>query len=166
MIVFQIRAARESDLPLLFDVLQRVVAENRYLSPELPIDREERLTRWKELLADDNSAMFAACVAGTPIGEIALTPHPEYGLLFGMLLDAPYRGSGAGTALLQAAIAWAASRGHTQLSLLVFAHNESALKLYRKFGFTQVDYFQADIIRSNGEEWDTILMRRELSKHE
>jgi putative acetyltransferase len=163
---FVVRPARASDLPPLIDVLQRVVAENRYLSPELPIDCKERLTRWQDLLADDDSAMFVACDCDVPVGEVALTMHPEYGMLLGMLLDAPYRGRGAGSALLQTAIGWAASRGHAQLSLLVFAHNESAIGLYRKFGFAQLEYYKADVIRSNGEQWDTILMRRELSKHE
>ncbi|MFN2529497.1 MAG: N-acetyltransferase family protein [Candidatus Baltobacteraceae bacterium] len=162
MTEFEIRPARETDLDELVAILQEVLAEDRYLSAELPIDRAQRLRRWQEILSDENSAMYVACKEGRPVGEIALAAHPEYGPLFGMLLAKAYRGRGAGSALLQAALDWAKSHHHDGLSLLVFAHNENAIALYKKFGFRQIEYYEADVIRSNGDAWDTILMRKDL----
>ncbi len=46
-----------------------------------------------------------------------------------------HRGSGAGVALVNACMAWAAERGATDFDLEVYEFNTSAIELYRRLGF-------------------------------
>jgi ribosomal-protein-alanine N-acetyltransferase len=47
-----------------------------------------------------------------------------------------YQSQGLGSALMNEALAWAKSSGLRRLELFVFASNEKAQNLYKKFGFT------------------------------
>ena len=53
-------------------------------------------------------------------------------------VDPPARGTGVGSALLQAALTSAAASGGTVVRLTVWSWRESALRAYRRFGFTEV----------------------------
>jgi ribosomal protein S18 acetylase RimI-like enzyme len=68
------------------------------------------------------------------------------------------RGRGVGSALLTAAIQWARERGLHKLSLDVFAHNASAIALYRKFGFVEEGRRVKHYRRASGDLWDTLVM--------
>jgi ribosomal protein S18 acetylase RimI-like enzyme len=68
------------------------------------------------------------------------------------------RGRGVGSALLAAAIQWARERGLHELSLDVFAHNASAIALYRKFGFVEEGRRVKHYRRASGDLWDTLVM--------
>ena len=76
----------------------------------------------------------------------------------GMLVDREWRGRGVGSALIQAAIAWARDQGLHKLSLEVFAHNTSAIALYRKCGFVEEGHRVKHYRRANGELWDSLIM--------
>ena len=75
-----------------------------------------------------------------------------------MAVAREWRGQGVGAALLVAATDWARARGLHKLSLGVFAHNEAALGLYRKFGFVEEGRRSKHYRRSSGELWDSIEM--------
>jgi RimJ/RimL family protein N-acetyltransferase len=75
-----------------------------------------------------------------------------------MLVARDSRGRGVGSALLQAAIAWAREHGLHKLALQVFPHNESALALYRKFGFELEGRRRRHVRRTSGELWDVLDM--------
>jgi ribosomal protein S18 acetylase RimI-like enzyme len=75
-----------------------------------------------------------------------------------MLVDRDWRDRGVGSALVAAAIEWASEQGLHKLSLSVFAHNERALAVYRKFGFEVEGRRSKHIRRANGELWDPIDM--------
>ena len=158
----EIRRAGRDDLESLIEVLVEVTAEDRYLSTELPLDRQGRRAHWEAQLADQDCAMFVAAVGGRAVGQISVAQHPEYGTLLGMFLGAAYRGCGTGRRLLDAAIEWSQLRGFQSLSLLVFAHNDAAVNLYRRCGFEQVEYYANDVRRRNGDLWDTMLMTKRL----
>ncbi len=96
------------------------------------------------------------------VGHLAVTIHSEYGAHLGMMVAPDYRGRGLGRRLLQEALTWAQKRGFPALSLLVFAHNDAAIRLYRSCGFADVAYFENDVVRKDGQRWDTILMTRVL----
>lgn len=159
-----IRRGRAEDLDALVDVFVDVTAEDRYLSTELPVDRNDRRRRWLGQLSLNDHAMFVACDAGRPIAQIVVYQHTEYGPMFGMMVSAKYRGGGIGTRLLEEAIDWARAQGFPKLSLLVFAHNARALALYKKFGFVEIGYYPVDVVRRSGEAWDTVLMSRSLER--
>ena len=57
-----------------------------------------------------------------------------------------------------AAIEWARERGLHKLCLSVFAHNEAAIALYRKFGFIEEGRRIKQYRRTSGELWDSIEM--------
>jgi RimJ/RimL family protein N-acetyltransferase len=75
-----------------------------------------------------------------------------------MCVARAWRGRGVGTALLEAAIDWARRAGLHKLTLSVFPHNETAIALYRKFGFVEEGRRPKQIRRQSGELWDLVDM--------
>jgi ribosomal protein S18 acetylase RimI-like enzyme len=75
-----------------------------------------------------------------------------------MLVAKPWRRSGVGSGLLAAAIEKARDDGLHKLSLDVFAHNEAAIALYRKFGFVEEGRRVRHYRRASGLIWDSIVM--------
>lgn len=71
--------------------------------------------------------------SGVVIGELRVEPSPFGFGEIGMMVAADWRGRGAGTALVAAAIEWARARDLHKLTLSVFPHNDAAIALYRKF---------------------------------
>lgn len=71
------------------------------------------------------------------MGEIRVDPSWMGFGEIGMMVAADWRGRGIGKALVAAAIEWARGHGLHKLSLSVFPHNEAAIALYLKFGFTE-----------------------------
>jgi len=76
----------------------------------------------------------------------------------GMMVAAGWRGRGAGTALVLAAIEWARDRGLHKLALSVFPHNHAAIALYRNCGFVEEGRLVRHLRRADGELWDLIEM--------
>jgi RimJ/RimL family protein N-acetyltransferase len=134
-------------------VLFAAVAEERTgIGAEPPVDVERRAARF------DLDGAFVALADGEIVGLL----HVEatgfgFGEL-GMLVARGWRGRGAGSALVSAAIDWAPGRGLHKLSLSVFTHNEAAIALYRKFGFVEEGRRIKHFRRANGELWDSIEM--------
>ena len=91
--------------------------------------------------ASGQSAAFGAFVGQDLVGTVALEfaakPKTRHkGLVIGMYVRPHARGTGAGKALLAAAVAFARARhGIHLLNLTVTEGNEPAVKLYRSFGF-------------------------------
>jgi ribosomal protein S18 acetylase RimI-like enzyme len=75
-----------------------------------------------------------------------------------MIVAREWRGRGVGSALMEAAIAWAREHGLHKLSLSVFPHNDAAIALYRKFGFVQEGHRRNQLLRASGELWDMLDM--------
>jgi len=144
---------------LLFDA---VAAERLWIGTEPGYDRVKYRDMFGFSLSNGNG-MFVALRRGRVVGVITEYLHDPYGHTIGMLVDEAHRGCGIGTALLGRLIDWARERRVPHVSLLVFAHNERALALYRKFDFVEVDAQAMQIPRRSGEAWDAILMRLDLA---
>lgn len=156
-----VRRAREPDLQAVFDSFERTAAEGKWIGSELPLDRTDRIARWRDFIAGTEGVMLVAEVDGEIVGGSSLQwiGHCGTGLLgLGMWLDAPYRGRGLGTALLTESITWAKDNGAHKITLEVWPHNDAALALYRRFGFEQEGYLRRHWRRRNGELWDSIVM--------
>ncbi len=98
-------------------------------------------------------------LAGDEIVGLLLVIESGFGFgEIGMMVAADRRGYGVGTALVAAAIEWAQGRGLHKLTLGVFPHNDAAIALYRKFGFTEEGRHTKHMRRANGELWDLINM--------
>ena len=111
------------------------------------------------------SVLVAERDDGTLLGRLSVgrDPHPasthvaDVGLM--VALDA--RRQGVGTALLEAAVAWAREAGVRKLELHVFPWNEAAIALYEAFGFEREGY-RKQHYRRGGELVDAILMAYEV----
>ncbi len=90
---------------------------------------------------EKNHAHYVAVQGDTIIGEASIIPlsrptMTHVGVL-GMFVVADYRGQGVGSQLLDKVIEHAWSRGLKRLELEVFADNEPAIRLYKKYGYVQ-----------------------------
>ena len=78
---------------------------------------------------------------------------------FGMSVGTAYRGVGVGSALLQAAFAWAADAGFSRVVLSAFPHNTRAIAFYERHGFTLEGCRPRQFCR-DGRYIDELLMGR------
>jgi RimJ/RimL family protein N-acetyltransferase len=133
-----------------------VAAERTGIASEPPVDIDERTAIFAAGMPA--AGTFVAVAGDQVIGLIRIKPsHHGYGDL-AMLVDRDWRGRGAGSALVRAAIDWARGQGLHKLSLEVFAHNEAAIALYRKSGFAEEGRLTRQYRRASGELWDAIVM--------
>lgn len=112
------------------DIRRRVFVEEQ----QVPEEEE-----WDAL--DAECLHFLACREGTPLGTARLLPDGHIGRV-AVLAEA--RGLGIGVALMQAAIAAARARQHTEVVLSAQTH---ALPFYARLGFIAEGdiYLDADI---------------------
>jgi ribosomal protein S18 acetylase RimI-like enzyme len=147
-----IRPARDDDRLALATLFAAVAEERDGIATEPPVDIEARAAAWR--LDGD----LVAEVAGAIVGQIHVDATRHGFGEIGMAVAREWRGRGVGSALMAAAIDWARERGLHKLSLSVFAHNEAAIGLYRKFGFVEEGRRIKQYRRSNQELWDAIEM--------
>ena len=157
-----VRRATAEDLEPAFDVFAAVAEERIHIGTEPPIDRATRLKGWATTLENQHEAMFVAVADGTIVGNASVKWVGASDL--GMAILPEWRGRGLGSALLEAAIAWAEADGSHKMELRVWPHNEAAIALYEKFGFEQEGYLKRHYKRRNGEVWDCIIMGLQLPR--
>jgi len=157
-----IRRGHIADFEPLLQLFESVAAERLWIGTEPGFDRDLYRERWLHNLADSNRPLFVACDGERIVGMLSVNEHEAYGPTLGMLVDAPYRGQRVGAALLDACIRWATERGLPAIHLLVFPHNTRARALYQRKGFVEVERFERDVTRDDGQIWDTILMSLHL----
>jgi dTDP-4-amino-4,6-dideoxy-D-galactose acyltransferase len=81
--------------------------------------------------------VLVAREGGTPVGYVTCKtdPHTHEGVIDLIGVAEPARGRGVGTRLVDAALAWAALRGATAMSVVTQARNTAAIRLYERRGF-------------------------------
>lgn len=134
-----------------------VAAEGKWIGRER-IDPDEGQDHLRAYLAADDRVIFVAEIGGRLIGNLGITLEPGGVAGLGMLVLDGYRGQGIGSALMEAAIAWAREQGAHKVDLQVWPHNDAAIALYRKFGFSEEGRLVRHYRRQNGELWDAIVM--------
>jgi RimJ/RimL family protein N-acetyltransferase len=112
---------------------------------------------------DPRSLFLVAEVAGEIAGNLggsglAFAPSAHV-FEFGMSVGAAYRGVGVGSALLEAALAWAAAADFTKVVLSAFPHNTGAIAFYERHGFTFEGRRPRQFLRE-GRYIDEVLMGR------
>jgi RimJ/RimL family protein N-acetyltransferase len=153
----EVRPSREEDKVPLAQLYAAVAEERIHIGGEPPVDIEARAASWS--LDGD----FLAEEGGEIIGSLHVQANRYHGYgEIGMMVARDWRGRGVGTALMEAAIAWAREQGLHKLSLDVFPHNEAAIALYRKLGFVEEGRRVKQYRRRNGELWDSIEMGLQL----
>ena len=160
---FVVRPLRRDELDELYDLLEAVAEERRWISAEPPIPRE----RYREQMLrsfDDPLCLSVVAVAGDDriVGELSAFGREDRPAEIGMSVAKDWRGRGVGTSLMQTCVDWACERRIHKLALQVWPHNDAALRLYEKFGFEREGVLRAHYRRQSGELWDAIVMGRLL----
>ena len=156
--VFEVRPARPDDLDALVELYADVAAEGRWIAAEAPVDRAMRHRRMSELLDRRDACLLVAVAGDELVGQLGIE-LARYGVAdLGMLVAAPWRGRGVGSALVAAGLAWARQAGAHKVALQVWPHNQAAIALYEKFGFQREGLLRRHYRRRNGELWDAVVM--------
>jgi RimJ/RimL family protein N-acetyltransferase len=151
---FEVRAASADDAPALAELFAAVAGERDGIATEPPVDVDERAAQFAR-----NAASLIVAVTGRQIIGMLYLEVSAHGFgEIGMNVDRAWRGRGAGSALMRAAIARARDQGLHKLSLEVFAHNTAAIALYRGCGFVEEGRRIRHYRRASGELWDSVLM--------
>ncbi len=150
-----VRRAREEDFEAWLALLVAVASEGRWIGTEAPVDPEQRRERFMNALEDERFAVLLSEVDGRLVGSLTAEIAGGRATL-GMWVAADARGAGVGTALVEASLAWA--RGAHKVALQVWPHNDKAISLYQKVGFTIEGRLRRHYRRRNGELWDALEM--------
>jgi ribosomal protein S18 acetylase RimI-like enzyme len=86
--------------------------------------------------ADDEKVVGYVCLGNYRLEQDGGALHPYVGEILAIYVDPPHWGTGAGRALLNAALARLAERGFRQVRLWVLAANHQARRFYERAGFT------------------------------
>jgi len=154
-----VRPATATDLERLMALRTDVAREGRWIGAELPLDEEgDRAMLQRGIDAGADNVLFVAESGGAVVGNLGMHVA-RYGVAeFGMLVADDWRGRGVGSALVEAAIAWAREAGAHKLALQHWPDNHAAHRLYEKYGFEQEGYLRRQYPRKNGEIWDAVVM--------
>ena len=105
---------------------------------------EYSLQLWtKALGSNPDRQTFLALEKDQLVGFYRIGPENEkssVGHLFSLYVSPNFGGQGIGSKLLLEALNDLEARGFPEISLWVFADNQAALGLYRKFGFQNTNY--------------------------
>jgi len=147
--MFKIRPITYSDIPFLWEMLyQSIYVSAGEAPPSKDIINEPDLAKYVEGWGREGDIGFIALNSDNEsIGSVTLRFFDEsnkgYGFIdnktpeLGMAILKEYRGRGIGTELIKAIIQEAKAKGIASISLSVDPNN-LAMRLYRRFGFTEV----------------------------
>lgn len=119
----------------------------------------------RDHLDDPAKLALVADIDGEIIGLLDFKPHSRVRLAhvgaFGIGVRQGWRGCGIGTALLEALLEWAKNApGIEKVGLAALSSNATALRLYRRFGFTEEGRRIREIKIGPGQYVDDVLMYR------
>ncbi|MEM1109869.1 MAG: GNAT family N-acetyltransferase [Planctomycetota bacterium] len=96
-----------------------------------------------------------SCFSRSRLGHVSL---------LGMTLRKDFRGVGLGSAMLKAVVEWTERHPVTEmLQLEVYADNERAQRLYRRFGFVEAGRIPRRMKFGPGQYKDAVIMYREVT---
>ena len=158
----QLRPLTANDGPEWLRIYESVASEGRWIGGELPVDPVRALEGIDKYVNKPNAVMFLAVADDVAVGFINVTIDEEAVAELGMAIVDGYRSQGIGSSMMEVAIEWAREAGARRLRLEVFPHNERALGLYRKFGFTVTERRVGAHRRRTGEVWDGLVLERDV----
>jgi GNAT superfamily N-acetyltransferase len=146
-----IRAAVRADYPALVPIAQEILDMHAAALPSVFRSAGDPLheSYFRDLLASGSGAVYVAEVAGAIVGFATLTARhtPPYSMLVGrktvtlenLVVTEAHRGTGVGSALFRACVAWAERQGADSLDLLVWEFNDDARAFYERRGMTTLN---------------------------
>jgi len=161
-----VREAQPADAEQLIALMQSLSAEPGLyiaLSPgefSLTVAEEQKVIG--DYASSDNSLFLVAQVGTQIIGVLTCDggrrQATRHTVTLGTSVDRGWRNGGVGSQLMARAIEWARGTGIVRrMELFVFARNEMAIHLYRKFGFAVEGRRQRAMLR-DGEYLDDLIM--------
>ena len=154
-----VRMARHDDLDAAARTIA-AVAEEDVLGAQPPVDVDDRIGRFRELIErGDPAAMWVLeDEHGEIVGHAAVQESVAGVLTLGMAILPSARGRGGGRALLHAAQEHARSCGAHKISLEVWTDNGRAIALYATAGFEVEGLRRDHYRRRDGRLRSTLLM--------
>jgi RimJ/RimL family protein N-acetyltransferase len=163
-----VRDALKRDAHEVTKMLDAVAAEPQVtlvLQPgeASPADWRRRIS---ESVHAPRGLFLIADSAGSVVGNLGLWPDANpasaHVAWIGMSVADGFRGVGAGGALLETALEWAASAGFRRAVLGVFPENARAMAFYERHGFVR-EGLRREQYRRGGRYHDEVLMARPLA---
>jgi putative acetyltransferase len=163
-----VRDAHKRDARGITEMLDAVAAEPQatlVLRPgeAAPSDWRRRIN---DALRAPRGLFIVADAAGEVVGNLGLWPDANpasaHVAWIGMSVAGGWRGAGAGGALLEAAMQWAATAGYRRAVLGVFPDNTRAIAFYERHGFVR-EGLRVQHYRRGDQYHDEVLMARPLT---
>jgi L-phenylalanine/L-methionine N-acetyltransferase len=163
-----VRDARKRDARGVTAMLDAVAAEPQVTLVLRP--GEASAADWRRRIADSLRAprglFLVAESGGVVAGNLGLwpdaNPASQHVAWIGMSVAAGFRGVGAGGALLEAAVTWAAAAEFRRVELGVFPENARAMAFYERHGFMR-EGLRREQYRRGDQYHDEVLMARPLT---
>ena len=161
-----IREAQPSDAEQLIAYVQRLSEEPDINIPLAPGEFNLTVEQERDFLADytasDNSIFLVAEVGSQIVGTLnckgGKRQATRHAATLGISVSKGWRNQGIGSTLMARAIKWAKNTQIiTRIELIVYARNEVAIHLYKKFGF-EVEGRRRRTIYQYGEYLDDLIM--------
>jgi RimJ/RimL family protein N-acetyltransferase len=165
---FIIRSAEPDDAAKVIAYMQAVTRESDFLliEPDEFKMTEDEERQWIQYHLDSPGKICLVTEAsGVVIGSLGCENGQRRRAVhrgtFGMSVLKEWQGQGVGRAMLECLLEWAKANPLIEkVGLGVFASNESAIRLYQKFGFVEEGRQPKDIKTGPGKYHDVILMYR------
>ncbi len=159
-----IRRAEPSDAKAIQQIYQ---CKNAYMGTlQLP---HPSLELWEKRVSNipDNIYVYVAMMDGEVVGnlgfEVCSNPRRRHAASFGMGVRDDVQGKGVGSALLETVVDLADNwLNLKRIELTVYVDNQSAISLYKKFGF-QIEGESAAYAFRNGEYVNAYHMARVIN---
>ena len=150
---YQIRRAEEKDIPGIMDLLVQVCMVHHAIRPDLFNGPATKYTvdELKAIIDNDDTPVFVCvgetdrvlghsfCIFQQHVGHNILTDVKTL-YIDDLCVDEAQRGKGVGKALYDHVLAFARKAGCYNVTLNVWAGNDSALKFYQHQGLTMQKY--------------------------
>jgi len=132
----KIRAAADSDIPSLVDLLEQLFA----IEDDFSFDRELQQQGLEQLLRSVSGTVMVVetdRIVGMASGQIVISTAEGTASLWieDLIVDSSQRRKGAGNLLLEEIGRWGRRRGACRMQLLADRGNDGALEFYRRRGW-------------------------------
>lgn len=153
--MIQLREAELKDLPILLEFEKKLIEYERGFTPNLKTSSFHyydlrayiQNPEVSVVVGEENNNVLASGYALVKKNKVY--KNPQYFVFLGFMYVVPEkRGKGINKKVLDYLINWGKKKGHKEFQLEVFAPNKSAIKAYKKRGFT----FETQTMRMNLED--------------
>lgn len=117
---------------------------------------------WRKRLERPSGVVLVATVQGEVVGNAGLHPFPApsaHIAMLGISIAVDWQGRGVAARLMEALLGQADRCGLERVQLEVYADNERAIRLYRRFGFVEEGRKRLDVWRAGGFASSRVMSR-------